>query len=246
MRKPLELHGLRLVLVALVLGLVASVMYFPIWTFDRGLTMRILLAYITVEPLQFLLARVLPGAGILGVLAILLLEAGRRPSGTRVGSRWNRERVAILFAVYAEALFLAFLSTSGSYSWSGSGLDPWTLFRIVSGFVVLTGLSLYLYWTAERFDGTVTRWLGRSALALAYVSATLNTLAYDLLRSPSYIDQRMAVPTLSVAAALIETGSLGLWIGVYGRIIFRYKKPDASNDLPGSSPPVGSQDESIG
>jgi hypothetical protein len=246
LRKRLELHGLRLVLVALVLGLVASVMYFPIWTFDRGLSMRILLAYINVEPLQFLLAPTLPGAGIFGLLAILALETGRRASRTRVGSWWNRERVAILFAVCAQAVYLAFLSIPGSYSWSGSGLDPLTLFRIVSRFVVLTGLGLYLYWTAERFDGIATRWLGPSALALAYVSATLNTLAYDVLRFPNVIDQMATEPTLSVAAALVGMGSLGIWIGVYGRIIFRYKEPEASNDLPGSGPPVGSQNENIG
>ena len=75
-RRSVERGGTWLLLVALGLGLLGKLMYFPIWTADRGLSMRILLSYVTVEPVSFILERLLPGAGIIGLAAIALIEAG--------------------------------------------------------------------------------------------------------------------------------------------------------------------------
>ncbi|TMA02219.1 MAG: hypothetical protein E6J92_05490, partial [Methanobacteriota archaeon] len=64
-RDLLEFWGIRLVLVALVFGLVWKFLYFPVWS-ASGADMRILLAFIVVEPLEFVVARVGPAAWIIG------------------------------------------------------------------------------------------------------------------------------------------------------------------------------------
>src|SRR2546423_14913529 len=66
-RSLLEFWGIRLVLVALVLGLVWKFLYFPVWS-ASGAAMPILLAFITMELLEFVLVHVGPSAFIVGVV----------------------------------------------------------------------------------------------------------------------------------------------------------------------------------
>ena len=217
-RRSVERGGTWLLLVALGLGLLGKLMYFPIWTADRGLSMRILLSYVTVEPVWFILERLLPGAGIIGLAAIALIEAGHGRSRDVLGSRWNRERVAILSGIAAGAALIASVPIAGSYT--GSGSDPWTLVRAALGLGLLASLGLYLVWTAERLNGTMARWLGTVALAFAIVSGVLQLLAYgDLSRAIGF--GPYISPTLSVAAALTDASSMALWIGIYVGVLLR-------------------------
>src|SRR2546428_10668348 len=122
-RRSVERGGTWLLLAALGLGLFGKLMYSPIWPADRGLSMRILLSYVTVEPVWFILERLLPGAGIIGLAAIALIEAGHGRSRDVLGSRWDRERVAILSGIAAGAALSAFGAVSGSFT--GSRAGPW-------------------------------------------------------------------------------------------------------------------------
>src|SRR5437867_7465060 len=166
-RRSVERGGTWLLLVALGLGLLGKLMYFPIWTADRGLSMRILLSYVTVEPVSFILERLLPGAGILGLAAIALIEAGHGRSRDVLGSWWNRERVAILSGIAAGAALIASVPIAGSYT--GSGSDPWALVRAALGLGLLASLGVYLVWTAVRLNGTMARWLRSVYIAFAVV-----------------------------------------------------------------------------
>ena len=91
---------------ALVLGLVWKFLYFPVWS-PSGSDMRILLAFIVVEPLEFVVARVGPAAWIIGGVGAYLIESARAKLTDIPSRSWNRERIAIGFAVGAGATFLA-------------------------------------------------------------------------------------------------------------------------------------------
>jgi len=214
----LERCGIGLLFVSLVLGLIGNLVYFPIWTIDRGLSMRALLAYVTVPPLQYILERVLPGAGVVGFLAIVLIEAGRERSQRSFGSWWNRERLALASVVGAGAVDLSSIPISGTYF--VTGLDPWMLLRSLLSIVVVTGTSLYLFWTAERFGRTFTRALGSVALSLAVASAGLNPFWYPgrwIL--DALVDVRALSISLSVAGATLAVLSLVLWIVAYAGVL---------------------------
>src|SRR5438876_9434033 len=110
--------------------------------------MRILLAFIVVEPLEFVVARVGPAAWIIGGVGAYLIESARAKLTDIPSRSWNRERIAIGFAVGAGATFLA-----------GPGVIvdlPFTLWFLVhaaTGITVMIALGLYLLWTAERVAG---------------------------------------------------------------------------------------------
>src|SRR5437773_7005423 len=90
-----EIWGIWLILVALVLGLVWRLMYFPIWTTEHeyGLSMRILLTFIEVRPLQYVLERLGPAGWIIGGLGAYLVERARVGLTHIPGAKWNRERI---------------------------------------------------------------------------------------------------------------------------------------------------------
>src|SRR5438876_9593940 len=107
--------------------------------------MRILLAFIVVEPLEFVVARVGPAAWIIGGVGAYLIESARAKLTDIPSRSWNRERIAIGFAVGAGATFLA-----------GPGVivdlpfTLWFLIHAATGIIVLIALGLFLLWTAVR------------------------------------------------------------------------------------------------
>ena len=222
-REPL---GIWLVLVALVLGLIWRLMYFPLWTVEQGLGMRILLSLITAQPLQFVLERTGPAGAIIGALGAILLESKRHDLAHGPGVLWTRERLAIVSAVLAAALFLASLTAIG-----GAGVAEGFRIGSVTGVIVIS-LGLYLFWTAERVIGTSMRRLGLVALVLAVLAAGLNFLSSILLFGPG--DHfPSALPLLTSADALLGSVSLGFWIMIYSVIVRRNRL------LPSATPIAG-------
>src|SRR5256886_11867479 len=165
-RGLIEFWGIRLVLVALILGLVWKFLYFPVWS-ATGSDMRILLAFIAVEPLEFVAARVGPAAWIIGAVGEYLIESTRAKLTDAPSRSWNRERIAIGFAVGAGATFLA-----GPGAIVDLPVTLWFLVHAVAGITVLIALGLYLLWTAERVAGVSLRQLGSVAFVFALVAAT--------------------------------------------------------------------------
>jgi hypothetical protein len=212
-RQLRELWGIRLVLVALVLGLVWSLMYFPIWSND-GSSMLILLGYVTVQPVQFVLERVGPGGAIVWLVGACLIESRRVDLTSLDGGRWNRERLAILFAVGAEAIFL------GSFGSLGILWTAWYLVRVATGITVLIAISLYLLWTAERLAGIPMGRLGAVAFAVALVAGTLDLLSLGVLFRVTGPPSGLGPPA-SVAGALLRTASLAIWILIFSLIVRR-------------------------
>ena len=213
-RGLLEFWGIRLVLAALVLGLVWKFLYFPVWS-ASGADMRILLAFIVVEPLEFVVARVGPAAWIIGGVGAYLIESARAKLTDIPSRSWNRERIAIGFAVGAGATFLA-----------GPGVivdlpfTLWFLIHAATGIIVLIALGLYLLWTAERVARVSLRKLGSVAFAFALVAATLDLLSLGALFGAfavSWSDQ----PPLTIADSLLGAGSLTIWILIYTLTIRR-------------------------
>src|SRR5207244_10643278 len=153
-RGLLEFWGIRLVLVALVLGLVWKFLYFPVWS-ASGSDMRILLAFIAVEPLEFVLARVGPAAWIIGGVGAYLIESARAKLTNAPNRSSNRERIAIRFAAGARATFLA-----GPGVIMDLPFTLWFLIHAATGITVLIALGLYLLWTAERVARVSLRKLG--------------------------------------------------------------------------------------
>jgi hypothetical protein len=210
-----EIWGIRLVFVALVMGLVWELLFFPVWSFDQGLNMRILLAFITVQPLQFILERVGPVGAIIVVVGAYLIERARPDPMPLAGRVWNRERLAIAFAVGGAAVFLWILGTLSTMPVAMS-----FLIREGTSLTVLIGLGLYLLWTAERLDGVFPKRLGPVAIAVALLAGALNFVTFARLfglMEPSWSDY----PTLTVATNLLAAGSLSIWIVIYGRILRR-------------------------
>lgn len=202
--------GTWLVLVALVLGLVWRLTYFPIWSAD-GSSMIILLAFIPVPPLAFVLERVGPVGAIVWVVGACLIERGR-VDPTRVGGRWNREWLAIGFAIGAVAVFL------GSFG-SFAGM-AWDLVRTAMGITVLIAAGLYLLWTAERALGAFARRLGFIALSLALVAAALEFVAFGLHSGLVGLSWTVA-PAASITSALLASVSLAIWILTYALVLSR-------------------------
>ena len=218
-REPL---GIWLVLLALVLGLIWRLMYFPLWTVEQGLSMRILLSLITAQPLQFVLERTGPAGAIIGALGAILLESRSHDPAHGPGGLWTRERLAIVSAVLAAALFLASLTAI-----EGAGVAEGFRIGSLTGVIVIS-LGLYLFWTAERVIGTSMSRLGLVALMLAVLAAGLNFLSSILLFGPG--DQFSgALPLLTSADAILGSVSLGIWIVIYSVIVRRNRLvPSAS------------------
>ena len=205
----LEWSGIWLVLVALVLGLVWKLMYFPVWTVEHGLSMQILLSYITVQPLQFVLERFGPAAGIIGIVGAYLIERGRHDTTHGLDRWWNRERLAIASAAVAEALLLGVIVSIGMIN-----IALRFLLGAVAGIVVLIGLGLYLLWTAERVAGVSMTGLGSVAFAFASVGAMLDLLTLTYFFAPMERFPDVA-PSLTAAAVLLGAASLAIWIVMY-------------------------------
>ena len=215
-RGLLEFWGIRLVLVALVLGLVWKFLYFPVWS-ASGSDMRILLAFITVEPLEFVLARVGPAAWIIGGVGAYLIESARAKLTDAPSRSWNRERIAIGFAVGAGATFL-----TGPGVIIGLPFTLWFLVHAATGITVLIALGLYLLWTAERVAGVSLRKLGSVAFVFALAAATLDLLSLGALFGT--IDLAWSYqPRLTIADFFLGAGSLTVWILIYTLTIRRYQ-----------------------
>lgn len=211
MRDGRTWNGIRLLIVALVLSLVWKILYFPVWSIERGLSMHTLLSFVTVPSLSFVLGRLGPAAVIIGVLGVYLIERGRRGPTHGLVSWWDRERVAI--ASGGGAMSLGIL-----VSIVGVDIGVWFLGTMGSGIAVLAAVGLYLFWTAERIAGTSVRELGFAAFIFAGASAALGLLTVRLLFPP--ISPRLVLdPFLTQAGAVLGAASLALWIVIYSRML---------------------------
>ncbi|HEX9341181.1 MAG TPA: hypothetical protein VF992_08450 [Thermoplasmata archaeon] len=208
-----EIWGIWLVLDARVLALVSQVMYFPVWTAD-GSSMRTLLYSVPVQPLQYVLARVGWTAAIIGVVGAFLIERSRADRSGR--SAWTRERLAIIVAIGADAIFF------GTFGIMSISIALWFLVLAATSIIVLIAAGLYLLWTAERLAGVIVKMLGSVAIALAVVADALNLWTFGrffgLLGGDPF---RRIDPSVSVAGALLGAGSLTLWILIYSLVVLR-------------------------
>src|SRR6266581_7314938 len=100
MRAGREEYGIRILFVALVLALVNGIVWFPVWSSGpEGTGMRILLGFVTIQPLAFILERLLPSVAIVGVLGAYLVEIGRHETRGGRGGWWDRARFAFVSAI---------------------------------------------------------------------------------------------------------------------------------------------------
>jgi len=209
-----EVLGIGLVLAALVLGLVAELIYFAVWTSD-GSSMRILLAFIAVQPLQFVLERVGPAGAAVWVVGACLVETGRVDQTHVGGRRWNRERLAIMLAVGAVAAFLGIVGGLANL-----GTAPWFAVSAVTIGVASIAAGLYLLWTAKRLAGASMKIPGAAALAFALAAVALNLFAlgqaFGLMEPAGRVN-----PTVTVASSLLGAGSLAIWILLYSLVLLR-------------------------
>ncbi len=214
MRTRLEPLGVGTLLLALLVAFVGEVVFFPVWSVGSGgVQMRILLGYVASDPAVFVLDRLVWAAAAIGMLAVGLIEAGRRdrPAGRR---GWvTRERIALLFAIALDGAALL------SFGWlARSGVDVLTFLGAV-GILVAFGLSLYLFWTTRRL-GSPARTLRVAAVACAVASACLawwvgfafESLAPDAWGTIAWVD---------VARWVLGETSLGLWLVAFSGILLR-------------------------
>jgi hypothetical protein len=213
-RELRERWGLWLVLVALVLGLVSSLTYFPVWSAD-GSSMLALIGFIPNSPLLFVLERVGPVGAIVWVVGAALIESGRLDP-TSLNGRWNRERLAIVSALGAVAVFLG---TFGSFAYPWTALD---LVRAVMGIVVSVAVGLYLLWTGERALGVFAKRLGLIALSLGLVAAALSFVSFGPLYGTLELSLRFSRPA-SITGAVLGAGSLTIWILTFSLVLRRVK-----------------------
>ncbi len=229
MRAGREAYGIWILFVALVLGLTNGVVWFPVWSSGpEGTGMRILLGFVTIQPLAFILERLLPGAAIVGILGAYLIESGRHEAPGGRGGRWDRARFAFVSAIVAG---VALLGSIVFLAGSGFNLMP---FYPVAGVAITLACGLYLLWTAERMAGASARGLEAAALAIACVSAALRFIT-DAPRGISPIDLWNGIRWIDITRWLLGEISLGLWIVVYAGLLLQRRVVRASFSVAGEA-----------
>jgi len=213
LRVRFETLGVRILFVGLVLGLVAGIVWFPVWS-GGGTSMRILLGYIANEPLAFVLDRLLPAAAVIGVLGACLLEVGRGRVVRESGRRLDRERFALIAAIAAEGAVLGLFVFASSF-----GMDL-LLVDAAIGIAVTVAVGSYLFWTSERMVGASAKPVRLAAFGTACFSAALAFSVSVALEVPA-ARAWDTVSVLDVMRWLFGEISLGLWIMAYAMIVGR-------------------------
>lgn len=205
--------GVRVLFAALVLGLANGIAWFPVWS-ASGDHMLVLLAFVTVQPLAFILERLLPTLAIIGVLGAYLIESGRQDAARGRRQWWDGERVAIIIAALAAAALLE--SIVFPISPSLNLLPAYA----AANTALAVAVSLYLFWTANRMTGSPTKAVRMVAVGLACASAALGfSLTSSLGMLP--LGGQNVIPWMDIARWLLGEASLALWVAVYAGILLR-------------------------
>ncbi len=229
MRAGREEYGIRILFVALVLALANGIVWFPVWSSGpEGTGMRILLGFVTIQPLAFILERLLPSVAIVGVLGAYLVEIGRHETRGGRGGWWDRARFAFVSAIVAG---VALLGSIVFLAGSGFSLMP---FYPVAGVAITLASGLYLLWTAERMAGASARGLDVAALAIACVSAALR-FTTDAPLGVAPMDLWNGIRWMDITRWLLGEISVALWIVVYSGIVLRGQVVRASVSVAGGA-----------
>ncbi|TLZ74585.1 MAG: hypothetical protein E6K14_03170 [Methanobacteriota archaeon] len=229
MRAGREEYGIRTLFVALVLALANGIVWFPVWSSGpEGTGMRILLGFVTIQPLAFILERLLPSVAIVGVLGAYLVESGRHETRGGRGGWLDRARFAFASAIVAGVALLASIVFLAG---SGFSLMP---FYPVAGVAITLASGLYLLWTAERMAGASARGLDVAALAIACVSAALR-FTTDAPLGVAPVDLWNGIRWMDITRWLLGEISVALWIVVYSGIVLRGQVVRASVSVAGDA-----------
>ena len=214
--------GIGLVAVSLILATAAATAVSLIYLVE--------LSFDTVVFVAGTLWILQPSVAVIGLLGAYLVESARGDSSQTRHTRWTRERSVLVSACVAEAVLIGTGLLFG-FLYLPDAVAQATAFRVVVRTVLTLSLSMYLFWTAERFTRTKARSLGTAAMTLAIFSAALepSLLGYIF---PAASALSTTTRPLLVAGLGFGVLSLVLWILLYTLVL--PKTPGVRGSSPSS------------